>query len=729
MASIRTIKLPRAVRLRPPHSTRIMALAHEGAVLDLPMLTLPRGADGVSYGVRLSDEDERVIAEYMQRRAIREPVSRVIAGLAYAAWRRRKSEQSSSPKGKKLVDHEGFFGGRREQERYYRSILNATKTNRDAIVLAEGGTGLGKSRVLAQLALDLASGDAPVIVAAPTIQIMAQIADEFVSIATGRMPGVAVILGKSQFIDSQKLAIWIDAARDDDDAKAAEEWMKQGAPPVPNGSYGERLHRFCPAVAWLADDLMTIAPSAPVADLTVDDLTKEDDPGRQICRDLRERAQNARIVMCSHAALVMDRKLKRMGNPGFLPDTPTVMLIDEAHQLASVAEAAHSSSCSLVMLRQVLLHMRSHVRGAGTCSERLERLIQQARKAPDGAAVTKDFLEKNEVGKIVDFLKRIPEGIGLSGAQKSIIQAGISVFQAVLRDDFGLYIRLSPVRRWPSLLSGPRSLRYFFKSFWESTSSAVLCSGTLFLPGKTPLDPLNISYVQTILSLPTQRVIATPPVHPKWATSYALMKPLGEELDSLLPPTERNGIDVKVFEVEHDRWLNAVAAKIGEIAETALGGTLVLIPGYETVEALELRLVGLGGRLVVQARDSGFAAARRQFINLYGQGVKPVWLATGPAWTGLDLSDHEKPAHEDFMLTDLVIPRIPFGTEHSTIHESRKEIHGFVYEVYRAAFQFRQGLGRLMRREGVAGRRLWLLDARMWRDDAPWYIAYFRRFF
>jgi Rad3-related DNA helicase len=46
--------------------------------------------------------------------------------------------------------------------------------------------------------------------------------------------------------------------------------------------------------------------------------------------------------------------------------------------------------------------------------------------------------------------------------------------------------------------------------------------------------------------------------------------------------------------------------------------------------------------------------------------------------------------------------------------------------VYRAAFQFRQGLGRLIRREGVTNRRLWLLDARMWRDDAPWYMAYFQ---
>jgi ATP-dependent DNA helicase DinG len=92
----------------------------------------------------------------------------------------------------------------------------------------------------------------------------------------------------------------------------------------------------------------------------------------------------------------------------------------------------------------------------------------------------------------------------------------------------------------------------------------------------------------------------------------------------------------------------------------------------------------------------------------------------------LDLADDENPPERDFLLTDIIIPRLPFGTEHSTIHERRKEQWGFIYEVYRAAFQFRQGLGRLIRREGVTNRRLWLLDARMWRDDAPWYMAYFQ---
>lgn len=39
--------------------------------------------------------------------------------------------------------------------------------------------------------------------------------------------------------------------------------------------------------------------------------------------------------------------------------------------------------------------------------------------------------------------------------------------------------------------------------------------------------------------------------------------------------------------------------------------------------------------------------------------------------------------------------------------------HGFVAEIMVAQRKLRQGLGRLIRREGVQNRRIWMLDARI----------------
>lgn len=130
-----------------------------------------------------------------------------------------------------------------------------------------------------------------------------------------------------------------------------------------------------------------------------------------------------------------------------------------------------------------------------------------------------------------------------------------------------------------------------------------------------------------------------------------------------------------------------------------------------------LRLL-LGERLLIQARG-GFRAALAQFRKGHAEGLKMVWLATGPAWTGLDLSHSDVEAKRDWLLTDVVIPRIPYGTERSAIHRARM-VWMQSAERDRAAFQLRQGIGRLVRREGLKKRRVWMLDGRLHQKEAAW---------
>jgi Rad3-related DNA helicase len=75
------------------------------------------------------------------------------------------------------------------------------------------------------------------------------------------------------------------------------------------------------------------------------------------------------------------------------------------------------------------------------------------------------------------------------------------------------------------------------------------------------------------------------------------------------------------------------------------------------------------------------------------------------------------------LLTDLVLPALPFGTDQSSTHRGRKKAFGFGVEVQKAFRKFRQALGRLVRREGLVDRHIWLLDGRLVHPGATTYTA------
>lgn len=67
------------------------------------------------------------------------------------------------------------------------------------------------------------------------------------------------------------------------------------------------------------------------------------------------------------------------------------------------------------------------------------------------------------------------------------------------------------------------------------------------------------------------------------------------------------------------------------------------------------------------------------------------------------------------MLTELVIPRLPFGTNRTITHAMRRDrVGNSSVEIVDTLFKLRQGIGRLVRREGLPkNRRVHILDARL----------------
>lgn len=145
----------------------------------------------------------------------------------------------------------------------------------------------------------------------------------------------------------------------------------------------------------------------------------------------------------------------------------------------------------------------------------------------------------------------------------------------------------------------------------------------------------------------------------------------------------------------------------------AKGGVLVLCTAYADVRALETNLRDLlGERLVAQAPGRRFQGLLNDFRRIHAKGLRPVLIGVGTAWTGVDLSDSEVSPEQDTLLTDLVITRLPVSLNSSLSMQQRVNAMGLYPLVNETLLTLKQGLGRLIRRDGVTSRHIWFLDGR-----------------
>jgi CRISPR type IV-associated DEAD/DEAH-box helicase Csf4 len=272
-----------------------------------------------------------------------------------------------------------------------------------------------------------------------------------------------------------------------------------------------------------------------------------------------------------------------------------------------------------------------------------------------------------------------------------------------------LVIRYSPVRRWPSVIIGHTNLASAFHDLWGRVHGALLTSGTLSL-----IDGLgNPTFAHAVhtLSLPADRVQVLEPAIPEWLLSTpTIWLPDASVAASFVPPQ-----DVEAESGDEDpAYVDAIARRLRAIHASAQGGVLVLLTSYRMIWALQSALTDMGEDLITQSNTIGVEALKRSFVSARRQGRKPMWLGTGPAWTGLDLRDElAASGAEDLLLTDLVIPRVPMPRPETLPAIWRAQRIGFDAIRIEGTFLFRQGLGRLVRRDGLSHRRIWVLDGRL----------------
>lgn len=685
---------------------------------------------------RLTVTMPAALHEQLVRRATEARVSVGKAFGAYAAEARRIEAAADAPQ--PITAGQGM---RPEQERALKEIVPGLAAGK--VVVAELGTGVGKSRVLAAAAIGLlmdaragrrppvpglvstgslsakrgaakaqAAAEDPgagsvVAIAAPTVSNVAHLVREFLMLEAPDIRAAA-LLGRQQFVSRSRLA----ALLADNPSPPVQDWLDHGMPP--RSDVGKTLCRLQGGVTALVDCLRAVDPDFPAAGAALG--REEEGPDAEPFFAHRELAAVADLVFTTHAMACVDAlSLMSTERHGVLP--PLLgLFVDEAHRLEEAQASIVSAGLHLFTLRSTLGMPEAwagSAKSVDAARKMTEALMEAVREVGDGeqlagagATVPGEVLARIRqlAGDLIGGLKKAaspPRKGAAAAAPPPVCAEALAALGQLMNPRSTAHVQFSPVRRFPSIVVGPSTVAPFLAARWSITPAVLLTSGTLLLP---TLQGLSHSALAQTLALPADRIQVCQPVHPTWLThSPVLYAPSRDDI-ALAPPKPGDADGLRAWAEAQGRVITAAAA-------TAAGGMLVLCSGYERIKALAAVLEGLGDRLIVQDRKIATQSACEARFRAYRD--RPVWLATGGAWTGLDLSDADLPAEDDFLLTDVVITATPFGMVHTSTHMTRVSRMGFVNEKRAALMMLRQGLGRLIRRQGLRQRRLWFLDGRL----------------
>lgn len=640
--------------------------------------------------------------------------SELIQGLVSAIADRSDSQDDEQSLMAEDSSGRGKWHQGKAQKEMVDIIRKAIREKR--VLFLEGSTGIGKSRVLAQAALQLSSS-VRIGVFAPTLAVLYQLFEEFLATAKTLKitPGAIVIyIGRRNFVDLTKLDEILPTleARLPEAAARAKKWVKQGGPAVTETT---RLLKRHTAVQWLVEDLLEIVPEISASSVGCDEFSKPG-PGLDAYQEAKKDIEDAQIIFSTHTMLCLAALNIRGKRPSPFSGFGAVF-VDEAHLLEEAMANCTGSDLSLrhlhVSLREGYTRKDVSPNRWKAIEDLITRSQQQLDKLPpdylvpartEGNPPYQTFRE--HASALAKHLKEI------QNSEDSLWLTRVKSWQFTLEQiasyNFEARVTFSPKLRLPSITVGPSYLRNYFATLWDNCESACLLSATLYVserPGE-----FSSRFMRIKLGIPSERALDAKPFIAPWIyNTPTLYLPDPDHAQAYAYPGE--SVDAPA---QLENWWITIARSISILAKDAAGGTLVLCNSYTDAGALGSRLDSLKRRLIVQSRDDSVKALTALFKAKARDGKRPVWLATGAAWTGLNLRDElAQKAADDRILTDLVITRTPMGRNRTASHMARVSNLGFDQELLDAAFTLRQGLGRLIRRDGLRDRRIWFLDGRI----------------
>ena len=421
--------------------------------------------------------------------------------------------------------------------------------------------------------------------------------------------------------------------------------------------------------------------------------------------------------------------------PSFL-----ALMVDEGHMLE---ESMSSSLSAYVSIRSLLHDLRAFkalggkvsAESLGVVENALQALIIEAPKLD-----RRDFvaLSGDGEGRLTSHLSAIAtvcasiSQVRDAESQKfrlslKIRRAGVLIDSAVNRNRNQSFMRHSPIKQLPLLMISNAHVQTVLSRLWSSLESAAIVSATLYVP---TTDGPSGTFMASLLQIQLSRSKSYIPVTAKWNAHCVKGVWIAQSSTQwLYPPTaatqgKRSAAEIEMSE---SRWHQDLGTEVAKIWKTAAGGVLVLCTSYATVEAIYGLLASdedIAPGLVRAVSNISVGSQAAEFMMHSHAGKKPLWLGVGSAWTGVDIGGHSPwqqlfgeplSAEMDNVLTDLVVPRLPFRTNQSLSHLWRMRNNPNVpWDLLDASLRFKQALGRLVRRDGLpSNRRIYILDARM----------------
>lgn len=432
---------------------------------------------------------------------------------------------------------------------------------------------------------------------------------------------------------------------------------------------------------------------------------------------------------------------------GRLPDIG-LLVVDEAHLLEENFARVFTHGASIATLVRHLKTLRDALPAAVKAADIAEaKEVWDSLKAV-GARSSSDQILSQESEAATSAISHVRTLLKRVLARKLPAEAGLRSVVFQLKDisralelaamsngaKTGMATRISwsPSEHWPSIEVGRYDVSSELDFLWTVMvrDRSVLVSATLY----DDVSLQGLESMRRLLSVRHDRLRGAAPVRPPWTFEpVTLYLPA----DSVRPdsprdqqrfyrPTERSTPDPLTRALHTARWRQDVADYVVQAYNSGEGGMLVLLTSHEEREHLHQAIAAQipDGMLISQRPDLSLEAVRTQYLRACAAGHRPCLLAVGTAWTGLDLSGDvlaaitgvPVAAADDYVLTDVVVPNAPIGVNRTLTHQWRRQRLGTVAEIAAVSVLFRQGVGRLVRREGLSprSRRLHFLDARIY---------------